>query len=92
MLFRSPGVCITSTWNDGKFKSISGTSMASPHIAGLVARCIDAGRCAGMNPAQIAAKLRADAATRPAAQGFLGDSHRPVDGKYYGDLADDLGY
>jgi len=88
----APGVCITSTWNDGKFKSISGTSMASPHIAGLVARCIDAGRCAGMNPAQIAAKLRADAATRPAAQGFLGDSHRPVDGKYYGDLADDLGY
>ncbi|HVW32803.1 MAG TPA: S8 family serine peptidase, partial [Acidimicrobiia bacterium] len=88
----APGVCITSTWNDGKFKSISGTSMASPHVAGLVARCIDAGPCAGMAPAQIVAKLRADAASRPAAQGFLGDSHRPIDGKYYGDLADDLGY
>ena len=88
----APGVCITSTWNDGKFKSISGTSMASPHVAGLVARCIDAGPCSGLSPAQIIAKLRADAAARPAAQGFLGDTHRPLDGKYYGNLADDLGY
>ena len=88
----APGVCITSTWNDGKFKSISGTSMASPHVAGLVARCIDAGPCAGMPPAQIMAKLRADAAARPADQGFLGDTHKPIDGKYYGNLADDLGY
>jgi subtilisin family serine protease len=88
----APGVCITSTWNDGKFKSISGTSMASPHVAGLVARCIDAGPCAGMAPAQIIAKLRADAAARPADTGFMGDTHHPVDGKYYGNLADDLGY
>jgi subtilisin family serine protease len=88
----APGVCITSTWNDGKFKSISGTSMASPHVAGLVARCIDAGPCAGMSPAQIIAKLKADAAARPAAKGFLGDTHRPVPGKFYGDLVDDIGY
>ncbi|MDQ1568305.1 MAG: hypothetical protein QOF96_3185 [Actinomycetota bacterium] len=88
----APGVCITSTWNDGAFKSISGTSMASPHVAGLVARCIDAGPCAGLSPAQIVAKLRADGAARPADQGFLGDTHKPVDGKYYGNLADDLGY
>jgi subtilisin family serine protease len=88
----APGVCITSTWNDGKTKSISGTSMASPHVAGLVARCIDAGPCAGMTPAQIIAKLRADAAARPADQGFMGDTHKPIDGKFYGDLADDLGY
>jgi subtilisin family serine protease len=88
----APGVCITSTWNDGKTKSISGTSMASPHVAGLVARCIDAGPCAGMTPAQIIAKLRADAAARPADQGFLGDTHKPIDGKYFGNLADDLGY
>jgi subtilisin len=88
----APGVCITSTWNDGAFKSISGTSMASPHVAGLVARCIDAGPCAGMSPAQIITKLRADAAARPADQGFMGDTHKPIDGRYYGDLADDLGY
>jgi subtilisin family serine protease len=88
----APGVCITSTWNDGKFKQISGTSMASPHVAGLVARCIDAGPCAGLSPAQIMAKLKTDAAARPADEGFLGDPHRPVDGKYYGSLAKDLGY
>ena len=91
-MIAAPGVCITSTWNDGKFKSISGTSMASPHVAGLVARCIDAGPCAGMTPAQIIAKLRADAAARPASEGFLGDTHKPIDGKYFGNLADDLGY
>ena len=88
----APGLCITSTWNDGGTATISGTSMASPHVAGLVARCIDAGPCAGMSPAQIIAKLRADAAARPADQGFMGDTHRPIDGKYYGDLADDVGY
>jgi subtilisin family serine protease len=88
----APGVCITSTWNDGGTQTISGTSMASPHVAGLVARCIDAGPCAGLTPAQIIAKLQADAAARPAAEGFLGDTHKPIPGKYYGNLADALGY
>jgi subtilisin len=88
----APGVCITSTWNDGKFKQISGTSMASPHVTGLVARCIDAGACAGMSPAQIITKLKADAAARPADQGFVGDTHRPMDGKFFGNLVDDKGY
>jgi len=88
----APGVCITSTWNDGGTKTISGTSMASPHVAGLVARCIDAGPCAGMTPAQIIAKLRSDAASRPTDQGFFGDPNRPIDGKYYGYLASDLSY
>ena len=88
----APGLCITSTWNDGGTATISGTSMASPHVAGLVARCIDAGPCAGLSPAQIIAKMRSDAASRPAATGFVGDSHTPVPGKYYGDLANDLGF
>jgi subtilisin family serine protease len=88
----APGVCITSTWNDGGTKTISGTSMASPHVAGLVARCIDAGPCTGMTPARIIAKLRADAAARPADQGFVGDMSHPIAGKYYGNLAHDTGY
>lgn len=33
----APGVCIESTWNDGGLKTISGTSMASPHVAGAAA-------------------------------------------------------
>jgi subtilisin family serine protease len=33
----APGVLIDSAWNDGTHKAISGTSMASPEIAGMVA-------------------------------------------------------
>jgi hypothetical protein len=73
-------------------KTISGTSMASPHVAGLVARCIDAGPCGGLRPAGIIAKLRADAASRPADQGFAGDPNHPISGKYYGYLATATGY
>lgn len=82
----APGVCVNSTWNDGGYKSISGTSMASPHVAGVVARCIDAGPCAGLSPVQIIAKLRADAAARPADTGFFGDPNMPIEARYYGHL------
>jgi subtilisin len=30
----APGVCITSTWLSGGYNTISGTSMATPHVAG----------------------------------------------------------
>jgi subtilisin family serine protease len=33
----APGVCIESSWNDGGYRTISGTSMASPHVAGAAA-------------------------------------------------------
>jgi|SRR5581483_6838009 len=88
----APGDCITAAWNDGRTKTLSGTSMAAPHVAGLVARCIDAGRCAGLSPAEIIARLRSDGAGRPAAEGFRGDPNQALPGKYFGYLATDTGY
>lgn len=38
----APGTDITSTWNDGSYNKIGGTSMASPMVAGLVALMQDA--------------------------------------------------
>ncbi|HEV8339742.1 MAG TPA: S8 family serine peptidase [bacterium] len=77
-----PGVCIFSTWLGSAYATISGTSMASPHIAGVVALCLQGGACTGLTPAQIIAKLRNDAAARDSGNtyGFVGDPNSPGGG------------
>ena len=36
--FGAPGVAVESTWNDGCYNILSGTSMATPHVSGLAAK------------------------------------------------------
>ncbi len=88
-----PGVCINSTWPGGGYNTISGTSMATPHLAGAAALCLgegtESGPCAGLTPAQIVQKMRTDADGHSAADngyGYTGDPLRPVSGRYYGYL------
>ena len=93
-----PGVCILSTWLNGGYNTISGTSMASPHLAGTAALCLSTIACAGLSPAQIIAKLRDDAKmetddpTNLVYYGFTDDPNFPIPGRYYGYLAYAGGY
>jgi subtilisin family serine protease len=74
----APGVCILSTWKGGGYNTISGTSMASPHVAGTVALCIASGECTSPTPAEIMARLRQDAAGTSPGYGFTGDPDDPI--------------
>lgn len=69
----APGVCITSTWPGGGANTISGTSMAAPHVSGVVALCISSGRC-DRDVARTIRTVVADAKRHATeANGFLGD-------------------
>ncbi len=81
----APGVCIYSTWKGGGYNTISGTSMASPHVAGTAALCIETQHCGG-TPANVITTLRSDAAAQDPLYGFIGDPNHVILGRAYGYL------
>ena len=81
----APGACIESTALGGGTTRMSGTSMATPHVAAAAALCLTAGTCSpGAGPATVIAAISADS---DGAYGFAGD---PANGgslsRYYGHL------
>ena len=61
----APGVSITSSWYTGGTNTISGTSMATPHVAGVAALYLGAN---GGSPSSVASAL-SSAATKDAISG-----------------------
>ncbi|HEV2088910.1 MAG TPA: S8 family serine peptidase [Cryptosporangiaceae bacterium] len=57
----APGTCILSTWKGGGYNTISGTSMASPHVAGGGALYL--ATHPGASPATVKAALQAAGTT-----------------------------
>lgn len=57
--FAAPGGRIESTWKDGGYSVLSGTSMSTPHISGLAAKLWQG---MGENPAETTRKLLHDLA------------------------------
>jgi subtilisin family serine protease len=86
----APGTCVVSAKLGGGTSTYYGTSQAAPHVAGAAAACIGTptapGPCAGLPPADVAARLRDDASALAATGGFAGDPLRPVAGKVFGPL------
>ncbi|MFG6118704.1 S8 family serine peptidase [Thalassobacillus sp. B23F22_16] len=62
----APGAAIESTWYDGGYNTISGTSMATPHVSGLAAKVW------AENPGLSNADLRAELQSRATANDILG--------------------
>jgi subtilisin family serine protease len=90
----APGVCIYSTWKNGGYNTISGTSMASPHVAGAAA--LYKANHPTATPAEVMTQLRRDEPSASAwaqSNGFTGDPlHSPIAGRYYGYLTHVDGY
>lgn len=68
----APGRAIESTWYDGSYHTISGTSMATPHVSGLAAKIW------AENPSISAEQLRAEIQNRAKNNDILGGTGSAV--------------
>jgi subtilisin len=64
----APGRAVESTWNDGGYNTISGTSMATPHVSGLAAKIWAA------NPSMSNSQLRTELQNRAKVNDIKGGS------------------
>jgi len=81
----APGVCNRSTYPGNSYASSTGTSIASPLVAGTVA--LYKARHPGATPARVIKQIRVQAREEPASYGFDGDPRSPLRSRYYGYLA-----
>jgi subtilisin len=72
----APGVCIRSTWMGGGYDTISGTSMASPHVAGAAALYMSGHPAAG--PAAVRSALQAAGTAQWSGVGDPDALHEPL--------------
>jgi subtilisin len=90
----APGVCVESTAAGGGYGPFGGTSGAAPHVAGVVALCMNEagidGPCASKSPAEVIPYLldraRAYNEATPSYGFFRDPLHSPLSGRHYGFL------
>ena len=70
----APGVSITSSWYNGGTNTISGTSMATPHVVGAAALYLQANPAA--TPAQVASALTGNATSSVVKSGGTGSPNK----------------
>ena len=81
----APGVCNRSTHPGNSYALSTGTSIASPLVAGTAA--LYKARHSDATPARVIERIRAQAKEEPASHGFGGDPRSPLGNRYYGYLA-----